>query len=89
VVGIIVLKRARPLKMKLIIAVGSFLALCFGLVLSNPVYQPKFPNGPHNRRSWRDGFDIFSDYTNNSIIPPGKLVEVISKVHGLHFINLT
>jgi hypothetical protein len=32
--------------------------------------------GPHSRGCWRDGFDILSDYTNNSVIPPGKVVEV-------------
>ena len=32
--------------------------------------------GPHNRSIWTDGFDIYSDYTNNSVVPPGKLVEV-------------
>jgi hypothetical protein len=32
--------------------------------------------GPNSRGCWRDGFDILSDYTNNSVIPPGKLVEV-------------
>jgi len=34
------------------------------------------PHGPNNRGAWRDGFDIYSDYTNNSVVPPGKLVEV-------------
>lgn len=33
-------------------------------------------HGPNDRGCWKDGFNILSDYTNNSIIPPGRLVEV-------------
>jgi hypothetical protein len=33
-------------------------------------------HGPQNRACWKDGFNILSDYTNNAVIPPGKLVEV-------------
>jgi hypothetical protein len=40
-------------------------------------YIPKnCTHGPNSRGCWKDGFDILSDYTNNSVIPPGKLVEV-------------
>nr|BAA08486.1 dihydrogeodin oxidase [Aspergillus terreus] len=32
-------------------------------------------NGPSSRRCWQDGFDIWSDYTDPKVAPPGKLVE--------------
>jgi hypothetical protein len=61
---------------------GRIQALCLFIVstfASPTVNAPRgFDNGfgPNNRSTWIDGFDIYSDYTNNSVIPPGKLVEV-------------
>jgi hypothetical protein len=58
-----------------------FLAVCFCSLSSTTANallsarNVEGRHGPQNRRAWRDGFDIYSDYTNNSIIPPGKVVE--------------
>ena len=63
-------------------AFGRVQALCLFIVstfASPTVNAPRGVDngyGPNNRSIWIDGFDIYSDYTNNSVVPPGKLVEV-------------
>jgi hypothetical protein len=63
-------------------ALTLVLALCPWIVptiasaISNASSGADNGYGPTNRGAWRDGFDIFSDYTNNLVVPPGKLVEV-------------
>lgn len=71
-------------------AFGRVLALCLFLVFTfvsptvNAHRGVDNGHGPNNRSAWIDGFDIYSDYTNNSVIPPGKLVEVRYPNFAMH-----
>lgn len=63
-------------------AFGRVQALCLLIVSTfasptvNAPHRVDSCYGPNNRSIWTDGFDIYSDYTNNSVVPSGKLVEV-------------
>ncbi|PYH85727.1 putative extracellular dihydrogeodin oxidase/laccase [Aspergillus uvarum CBS 121591] len=46
----------------------------FGVAARAP--QPRdCRNSPTSRNCWKDGFDILTDYTDTTQVPPGKLVE--------------
>lgn len=68
--------------MRSVTACSRFLALAinvFPILASNISFVPPTKNcihGPQSRGCWHDGFNILTDYNNNSLVPPGKLVEV-------------
>ena len=51
--------------------------------INREVPTSEIVHGPDSRQYWRDGYDIWTDYTDNSLVPPpGKLVEVCTFHHS-------
>jgi hypothetical protein len=59
-----------------LLGLGLFVLPAFAGPVSYSPPEKNCTYGPTSRSCWRDGFNILSDYTNHSIVPPGKLVEV-------------